>query len=58
MNTRVLLGLSLCITALTTLYLLFINLYRETFVASDWIVVGFDLFAKVVIESIVLFKRR
>ena len=53
-----LLSISLIITALSLLYLLFANLYRGTFVASDWVVVMVDLSAKIIIESIVLLRRK
>ena len=58
MRKRMLLGISLIITALTLLYLLFVNLYRDTFIANDWIVVAVDLSAKVIIESVILLKEK
>ena len=57
MRKKTLLGLSLIITALTLLYLLFANLFRNTFVISDWVVVSVDLSAKVIIESIILMRK-
>jgi len=50
--------LSLIISALALLYLLFINVYKRTFVSSDWLVVTVDLFAKLLIEIIVILKTR
>ena len=57
MKRGTLLRISLIISALTLLYLLFANLYRGTFIKSDWIVVGVDLSAKVIIESVILIKK-
>jgi hypothetical protein len=59
MNTRkTLQALSLVITALTLLYLLFANIYRQSFIFSDWVVVTVDLLAKTVIEIMLLRKVR
>lgn len=57
MRHKVLQGISLMISALALLYLLFINLYRSTFVASDWLVVAIDLAAKVIVELIIFVER-
>jgi uncharacterized membrane protein len=57
MKKNILLRVSLIISALTLLYLLFVNLYRDAFVTSDWVVVGVDLSAKIIIESIILIKK-
>lgn len=57
MKHKVLQGISLTISALALLYLLFTNLYRGTFLVSDWLVVAIDLMAKVIVELIVLFDR-
>ncbi len=57
MREKVLKAVSLIISALALLYLLFVNLYRQAFIASDWAVVGFDLFVKVIIEIALLTKR-
>ena len=58
MKVNILQSLSLIITALTLLYLLFANLFRGTFILSDWVVVAIDLSAKVVIESIILVQKK
>ena len=50
--------LSLIISALALLYLLFINVYKGSFVSSDWLVVAFDLFAKLIIEIVIILKTR
>jgi hypothetical protein len=57
MKPKSLLGLSMIISALALLYLLFANIYRVTFVFSDWLVVAIDILAKVIIELIILFKK-
>ena len=57
MKKNTLLAISLLITALTLLYLLFANLVRGSFILSDWIVVSVDLSAKVIIEFVILFKK-
>lgn len=57
MRTRILQAVSLIISSLALLYLLFVNIYRHAFIISDWIVVAFDLFVKVVIEIALLTKR-
>lgn len=57
MRRKALQALSLMISALVLLYLLFINVYRETFVMNDWLVVIIDLIAKTIIEIILLTKR-
>jgi len=49
-----LLGLSLIITALTLIYLLFVNLFRGTFIISDWYIISVELSAKIIIEIIIL----
>jgi len=58
MKVNILQALSLIITALTLLYLLFANLFRGSFIISDWIVVAVDLSAKIIIESIILVQKR
>jgi len=58
MNQTALQFLSLVISSLTLLYLLFINIFRNTFISTDWVVVFVDLTAKVIIESIILFKSK
>ncbi len=50
-------AISLIISSLVLLYLLFINLYRGSFIISDWVVVTVDLLAKTVIEIILLIRR-
>jgi len=57
MNKRPLLFFSLLISVLALLYLLAANLFRGTFIVSDWLIVAFDLLVKVIIELIVLFKK-
>lgn len=57
MKKKRLLGLSLIISALTLIYLLFVNLFRGTFIIHDWIIVSVELSAKVVIESIILLRK-
>jgi len=58
MNIKILQGFSLVITVIAILYLLFASLNRNTFVISDWLVVAFDLSAKLIVELILLFKQR
>jgi len=58
MNKPALQFLSLVISSLILLYLLFINVFRNTFISSDWVVVSVDLVAKVIIESIIVFQRK
>ena len=58
MRKKILLSISLIITAITLLYLLFANLFRDSFMLSDWIIVTIDLSAKIIIESIILFTKR
>ena len=57
MRENVLKAVSLIISSLALLYLLFINVYRHTFIVSDWIVVGVDLAVKVIIEITLLIKQ-
>ena len=52
-----LLFLSLIISSLAILYLLFINLYRGSFILSDWVVVTIDLLAKIIIELYLMFTK-
>lgn len=47
-------AVSLIISSLALLYLLFINVYRDTFVLHDWVVVTADLLVKAVIEIALL----
>lgn len=49
--------LSLVISSLLLLYLLFSNLYNETFILQDWVVVLVDLISKLIIEMIILSKK-
>jgi len=58
MNTKILQGISLFITAMVLLYLLLASLNRDTFVISDWLIVTFDLLAKLIVESMLLFKQK
>ena len=57
MNRKLLQFFSLVISALALLYLLFANLIRGTFIASDWAVVSVDLGVKVVIEAVLLLNK-
>ena len=57
MNRKALQFLSLIISSLTLLYLLFINVFRGSFISSDWVVVSVDLMAKIIIESVIVFRR-
>ena len=57
MKNKLLQFISVIISSLALLYLLFINIYRSSFVISDWIVVSVDLFAKVIIELIILYGK-
>ncbi|HLD72055.1 MAG TPA: hypothetical protein VJA23_00570 [Candidatus Nanoarchaeia archaeon] len=57
MRKNNLLFLSVIISSLALLYLLFINVYNHTFIIRDWIVVTVDLLAKMIIELIILFGK-
>jgi len=57
MNKKLLSFISLIVSSLALLYLLFINLWENRLVASDWIVVSIDLFVKVIIESYLTFSK-
>lgn len=57
MNKKTLLFISLLVSGLTLLYLLAINVFRDTFIYADWIIVVFDLAVKVIIESYVFFTK-
>ncbi len=50
--------LSLTISSLVILYLLFINILRNTFVISDWTVVIIDLAVKLIIEIYIIIERK
>ena len=54
MRKRSLQAVSLIISALALLYLLFINVYKDTFVLHDWSVVAVDLSVKTIIEIVLL----
>ena len=58
MKDKSLLFLSMIISAMTLLYLLLANLFRGTFIMSDWFVVTIDLVAKVIIDAIIFFKKK
>lgn len=45
---------SLTLSALSLLYLLFVNLWRGDFIFSDWLVVAIDLAVKVMVELYLL----
>ena len=51
-------ALSLIISSLALLYLLFVNVYENTFSAMDWIVVTVDLLVKTIIEIVLLKETR
>ena len=57
MNKEILLFISLIISGLTLLYLLAVNIFRDTFILTDWIIVSFDLLVKTIIEIYVLFIK-
>lgn len=48
---------SFSLSALVLLYLLFVNVWRGTFIINDWFVVIVDLFVKVIVELYVLMER-
>lgn len=58
MKPKILLFLSLVISSMAILYLLFVGIYRQSFVISDWMVVAFDLLAKTIIEVYILFSQK
>jgi len=58
MREKHLLFFSMVISYLALLYLLFINIFRKTFILSDWLVIAIDLFVKLFIEFYILFIRR
>ncbi len=57
MNKKSLQFFSLLISALVILYLLAVNIFRGTFITSDWLIVIFDLSVKMVVELTILFKN-
>lgn len=57
MKNKILQFISLIISSLALLYLLFVNVYRNSFIFSDWVVVSVDLFAKLIIELIMMFGK-
>jgi len=57
MKRRKLQQISLIISTLILLYLLFINISRDTFITTDWFVVTIDLLAKTVIDIILISKK-
>ncbi len=58
MNTKALQFASLSISALSLLYLLFVNVWRGEFIFSDWLVVAIDLTVKVIVELYVLWDGK
>jgi len=58
MKKKTLLFISLVISSMTLLYLLIANIFRDSFVLSDWVVVAVDLLAKTIIEIYILFSRK
>ena len=57
MKKKIFLFISLVISSITILYLLFVSIFRESFMFSDWIVVAVDLIAKIIIEIYVLYGK-
>ena len=57
MRRKVLQALSLIISSLALLYLLFVNIYKETFSVHDWSVVAVDLSVKTIIEIVLLIEK-
>jgi hypothetical protein len=57
MKDRTLTFLSLVLSGLILLYLLFANLYRDSLIIADWILVSVDLAAKIIIELVILTKK-
>jgi len=49
--------LSIILSSLALLYLLFINVLTKVFIVHDWIVVAIDLFVKIIIEVIIIQKE-
>jgi len=49
--------LSIVISSLALLYILFVNVFRESFIVNDWIVVSVDLIAKIIIEMVLLSRK-
>ncbi len=49
--------LSLAISGLLLLYLLFSNVLNKTFLVHDWIVVAVDLTSKIIIELVIISKN-
>ena len=58
MRNETLQFISLAISSLVLLYLLFANLFRGTFISLDWVVVIVDLISKNIIEYIVTFVNK
>lgn len=58
MNIKLLQFLSIVVSSLALLYLLFANLYRQTFVKSDWFVVVIDLFVKTFVDIFIVIKTK
>ena len=50
MNTNLLKFISLVVSSLAILYLLFTNLNNNAFIIKDWVVVTFDLVVKTIID--------
>ena len=57
MNKKALQFASLSLSALSLLYLLFVSLWRGSFLFSDWLVVAIDLTVKVIVESYVFLEE-
>ena len=57
MNKKALQFASLSLSALSLLYLLFVSLWRGSFLFSDWLVVAIDLTVKVIVESYVFLEQ-
>lgn len=48
---------SLSLSSLALLYLLFVNVWRSSFIVSDWFVVVVDLAVKIIVEFYILVRR-
>ena len=57
MKAKALQYASLTLSALSLLYLLFVNLLRGDFIFSDWLVVAIDLAVKVIVEFYLLVEK-
>lgn len=56
MKKTALLFASLSLSSLALLYLLFVNVWRGSFIVSDWFVVVVDLAVKIIVEFYILVR--